>query len=269
MNYLLYHRAARVSAPRLAAWMGITPITRTTEDRPRAVIRFGTSRGMRFRPSLTTINPRTSLGAYSTRGQQLTLLHQAGVLVPSFTTTPELLPLDRGQGILARDYPEGRQPTQGRGITVYANEDQRRRRGRQHDLYMSLIAKDRQFRVHVIGGRTRVREVVPDQPGLTEQAVWNLGRGFTYQLPRGAPSPRVVPAAVQAVSALRLDFGAVDVITTRDGIAYVLEVNTAPGLADPTLEWYGQNLGRLIGLDPTDMPQWEAVERTNDNMEHE
>ena len=74
--------------------------------------------------------------------------------------------------------------------------------------------------------------------------------------------PKVVPIAVQAVAALAYDFGAVDIVTTDgvhgvDGAAFVLEVNTAPGLADPTLEWYAEQLGTMVGKSVDDMPKWD------------
>ena len=42
--------------------------------------------------------------------------------------------------------------------------------------------------------------------------------------------------AEEAVLALGLDFGAVDLVLCKDtGLPYVLEVNTAPGLHSPTV----------------------------------
>jgi hypothetical protein len=268
MNHLLYHPAARVSAPRLAAWMGIDA-TRTLTDtptRPEALIRYGTSKRIPLRPSRITLNTAAALSRYSNRGEQLRLLREGGVRIPHFTALGiETAPFPMGpNGVIARDYPRnGRQPTQGRGITFYPDYAVPRY---GHDLVMAYIPKERQFRVHVIGGRTRVREVIPTDEGLRDQAVWNLGQGFIYNVPQTPPPTTVVPSAVAAVAALRLDFGAVDVVTTANE-AWVLEVNTAPGLSDPSLEWYGTHLGRLIGLHPNNMPKWEAVEPTTTEEE--
>jgi D-alanine-D-alanine ligase-like ATP-grasp enzyme len=47
---------------------------------------------------------------------------------------------------------------------------------------------------------------------------------------------QVKQQAIAAVKALGLDFGAVDVIVNKKGTkAYVLEVNTAPGIESPTV----------------------------------
>jgi hypothetical protein len=59
----------------------------------------------------------------------------------------------------------------------------------------------------------------------------NYDNGFAFQLVREAQIPRAaVELASQAVEALALDFGAVDILHGRDGRFYVLEVNTAPGV---------------------------------------
>ena len=40
------------------------------------------------------------------------------------------------------------------------------------------------------------------------------------------------------IKALKLDFGAVDIIRAKNGKLYVLEVNTAPGLEERKLQIY-------------------------------
>lgn len=52
--------------------------------------------------------------------------------------------------------------------------------------------------------------------------------------------------AVGAVAALDLDFGAVDLIQTKMGKWYVLEVNTACGLAGTTLKKYAEQFRNLL-----------------------
>jgi glutathione synthase/RimK-type ligase-like ATP-grasp enzyme len=50
-----------------------------------------------------------------------------------------------------------------------------------------------------------------------------------------------------AVSALGLDFGAVDIIwNEREDKCYVLEVNTAPGLQGSTLENYANAIMEVL-----------------------
>jgi hypothetical protein len=55
--------------------------------------------------------------------------------------------------------------------------------------------------------------------------------GFAFELMNAAAINRdAVDQAAKAVDALGLDFGAVDVMIGKDGNAYVLEINTAPGV---------------------------------------
>ncbi|MNN94301.1 hypothetical protein D3C81_2129010 [compost metagenome] len=80
--------------------------------------------------------------------------------------------------------------------------------------------------------------------------VRNLANGFIFA--RGEDALGNVPKdvldqAVKAVASLGLDFGAADVIyNDRQKKAYVLEVNTAPGLSGSTLDGYTQRLKEMV-----------------------
>ena len=253
-SFLLYHPMGGVSGPRLGAFMGIECGVRPPPWRPDFLIRYGTARGVPLLPSHTTINRRKSLSSYGGRVEQLNLLHRGGIKVPPYHPNDHGGLINSEDNTIGRDLPQGRQPTQGRGITFYPWE--KAGTMAQHDMFMTFIPKDRQFRVHVIGGRARVRELVPDDESRRAQPIWNASEGFTFRIPTSPIPPSVVPQAVGAVAALGLDFGAVDVIL-HGTTPYVLEVNTAPGLCDTTLEWYASHLGRLIGI--TSMPGWTAL----------
>lgn len=259
-DVLLYHPSGKVSGPKLALYMGIEALQRLDqrqEESPDYVIRWGSRRRIPSVPNKRTLNRRRMLNRYGNRLEQLQRLARAGVMVPHFSTEPVV---SMSGGLLGRSFGDGRQTSGGKGIAFYPHGNAPV--DGQHDFFVAHIPKDRQFRVHVIGGETRTRELVPDDSKARQQAVWNYGSGFTFRYPKGKEIPvRVVPAAVQAVKALWLDFGAVDVITEGDN-AYVLEVNTAPGLSDPTLEWYGDNLARVLGLQ--EIPGWDAKGLSHD-----
>ena len=60
------------------------------------------------------------------------------------------------------------------------------------------------------------------------------------------PDPVRDTIAVNAVKALGLDFGAVDIIyNEKENQYYVLEVNTAPGLEGTTLIKYAERFSKL------------------------
>ena len=176
-----------------------------------------------------------------------------GVSSPSFTTDPDLaLSFVRdGQCIIARTILNGHG---GAGIVIIENEED----FIEAPLYTKYIRKKSEWRIHVMGGGIidATRKVLrPDYPNK-EAINWkirNHDNGFIFQRYNsrvldddGLPTPEkyllpnvVEKQAMNAVKALGLDFGAVDVVyNEKYNMAFVLEVNTAPGLADGTAEIY-------------------------------
>lgn len=105
-----------------------------------------------------------------------------------------------------------------------------------------ITVQRREFRIHVFGGeivyvqqkkRTNDYQNNPNYSNV----VRNYHTGWIYATNEIRPNEASLEEAKKAVEALGLDFGAVDVIT-RGEEAWVLEVNTAPGLQGTTLEVY-------------------------------
>lgn len=152
------------------------------------------------------------------------------------------------------------QHTKGRGFWLCRNAMQvsrammgtRRKKAATH--FMEYVEADYEYRVHIFKGKSiRISQKVffqdPDT-GVVDKSTYYTGK------PKG-DIKAVRKAAKQAVAALGLDFGAVDILA-RDEYeiqygsnqlvtrAYVLEVNAAPGLGGsmPALyakvfqEWY-------------------------------
>jgi hypothetical protein len=126
------------------------------------------------------------------------------------------------------------------------------------DFYVEYAPKEVEFRVHVFCGRIiKISEKRRDGGGDYDPVCWNLGSGWTFM----NPSNETPPAAYQAVAAVmvhKLDFGAVDIMMSAEGEAFVLEVNTAPGLHEHSLEIYGEALREELGL--SDVPGIENVD---------
>lgn len=117
-------------------------------------------------------------------------------------------------------------------------------------LYTKYIKKQSEFRIHLgktgpdvleqhiiaIQQKRRSRDVPDD---AVNWQVRNHQNGFIYARDNVNPPDAVVRAAIRAFEATGLDFGAVDVIyNERQDRAYVLEINTAPGLEGQTLTDY-------------------------------
>jgi len=118
-------------------------------------------------------------------------------------------------------------------------------------LYTQYIKKESEWRVHIIDGDIiDIQRKVRDSRVPTEDVDWrvrNHDRGFIFQRHDVHPPVEVVTAATEAVAALGLFFGAVDVIFNRHhGKAYVLEVNCAPGLEGTTLENYARKFREVV-----------------------
>lgn len=119
-------------------------------------------------------------------------------------------------------------------------------------LYTLYKKKKDEFRVHVFDGeiidvqrKARKHEVEDDK---VNWKVRNLDGGFIFARNNViAPMP-VRKAAIEAVKALGLVHGAVDIGHGRHG-TYVYEVNTACGLAGSTLVTYAKAFAKYLGMD--------------------
>lgn len=113
--------------------------------------------------------------------------------------------------------------------------------------YTKYIVKESEWRIHVAFGQVidatrKIRD--PEYVGEPNWAVRNHQGGFIYARNSGTPTEDVVAQAVAAMEAIGLDFGAVDVMVSKptrqhpERLAYVLEVNSAPGLVGTTVTNY-------------------------------
>lgn len=116
-------------------------------------------------------------------------------------------------------------------------------------LYTKYIKKDHEYRLHVFQNecffvQRKARKLdVPD-----EQVDWqirNHANGFIYANKYIEVPELFKEIAVKAIKVLNLDFGAVDLIVTKTGDPYVLEVNTAPGLSGTTLDKYCEQFSKI------------------------
>lgn len=114
-------------------------------------------------------------------------------------------------------------------------------------LYVEYIKKQQEYRIHLglqrgqpvtIAQQRKARDRdVPD--GNVNWQVRNHQNGFIFVRGDVAPPACVLEVSRRAFLASGLDFGAIDVIyNERERRAYVLEINTAPGLEGQTIEDY-------------------------------
>lgn len=127
--------------------------------------------------------------------------------------------------------------SKGRGFWLVKNEEDLRKalRGTRRKAaathFMEYIAADREYRVHIFNGKSiRISQKKFDDEG-----------NYTTAKPSNRVG-RVRKAAKQAVEALGLDFGAVDVLARGDNNeeVFVLEVNAAPGIGGSLPKLYAE-----------------------------
>lgn len=158
--------------------------------------------------------------------------------LPPWTTDPEVARewVQSGRLVVGRTKLTGHS---GEGIVIIENSLD----FVQAPLYTGYIKKEKEYRIHCAFGHViDIQQKIRD-PGRepTDWKVRNHANGFIY-----VRNNIVVPedAKVQALLAFEssgLDFGAVDVIWNQhEQKAYVLEINTAPGLTGTTIQRYAE-----------------------------
>lgn len=169
------------------------------------------------------------------------ILKKAQVSIPDFTTSrgDAINWIRSGVTVMARTQLNGHS---GQGIEILEPGIDVDEEFVEAPMYTKYIKKNAEYRVHVFGDEAffvqkKARKLdVPDDK--VNWKVRNLNGGFIYAHQNVEASPAIIKAAIDAIAALGLDFGAVDIIEKKNGECFVLEVNTACGLEGTTLEKY-------------------------------
>ena len=188
--------------------------------------------------------------------------------VPSYTDKRDAIfgAIQHNAGLVIRHTVNGHG---GEGIQVItADEMQTVRDIPDAPLYTLLIKKRREYRVHVAkqsnGSHVLLditRKIHRDGIPIAERGhVWNHDNGYIFtrdSILRDWTShstliQRMYVSCVRALSALRLDFAAFDVVVEagsrlEDAKVYILEANTAPGMEGFTLKRYCEYFQSIDG----------------------
>jgi hypothetical protein len=175
---------------------------------------------------------------------QMVRVKEAGVRVPPLylaTDAPDKFPL------LARRF----QHKGGTDIKVVLQvEELPWRAASGSDFFVEYVPIDTEYRVWTYRGRhmgTYRKE--QRHPELFKRVGRNFKNGFAFvAVERDGVPTEAIDIAAAAVDALRLDFGATDILRGKDGAYYFLEVNTAPGV---------QGTRQVIGSLARHIAKWE------------
>lgn len=213
----------------------------------------------------TFLNAPQAVNRAANKVNAFNALRNAGVPTVEFTTETETARdwISHRSTVYSRTVLNGHS---GEGIHIADNNED----FVEAPLYTKGITlQRREFRVHVMQGiviyvqqKKRV-EGWRDLPEYSER-IRNHHTGWIYATSDINPNEACINSAIAAVNALGLDFGAVDIITRHDH-AWVLEVNTAPGLTGTTLETYAQNLINIHNNQP--VIQWTVSNANTDTQQ--
>lgn len=243
---LYQYKAGSASAKALAEKLGIKRIKlEGSKYKPKAtdvIINWGSSTLPQELKNAIILNKPEAIAKASNKLSAFQAFKEAEVPTPEFTTSfhEALKWIDKaGAMVVARTKLSGHS---GEGIVLVQKEN--RDELPNAPLYTEYVKKVQEYRLHVFKGnvffiqRKARKQEVPDDE--VNWQVRNHANGFIFAH-QGVDVPdSYKEAAVAAVKALGLDFGAVDIIETKKKECFVLEVNTACGLEGTTLDKYAE-----------------------------
>lgn len=195
----------------------------------------------------TVLNKPEAVKNASNKLSALNIMKQAGVSVCDFTTDINVAKswiTEDNRIVLCRTLLKS---NSGKGIVLAKTVEELV----PAPLYTKYVRKSSEYRLHVFNGEVIDFVEKKKRQGYNEltpgfnKYVRSYENGWVMTRQDVCVSDVIKQQSVQAVACLGLDFGAVDVVVSSyDGTAYVLEVNTAPGLQGSTIESYKSAIKR-------------------------
>lgn len=184
-------------------------------------------------PSSLCLNAPSAVAVARDKLLTFNALKESNVPAPTYWTDRATAEAERGESIVLERHSLTGQS--GSGIVV-------KRVGEalgNAPLYVRYVRKQREFRVHVFGGKAvavQEKKLESEAEQTADQKlIRNHANGWVFCVNDVAEPDGLRDLAVSACNAVALDFGAVDMIQGKDGKLYVLEINTKPGLSSPTI----------------------------------
>ena len=250
IDYFAYTRASRPTGRTLADLLGFENFgSRRPQDTLGVLLRWGSRK--RMPQAERTFNTAQAIARAADKVITIERLTKAGIkCVPCVLTWEDALALSGNGIILGRS----RHGFGGKGIRIYDpsglyDDRYEREPVRDHEWYSIYHEPSREVRLHVVGGEVvRIQGKYLDFPDDAERNpfVRNHRSGYRFRKPRRELHSRRKELAIEAVKALGLHFGAVDMMLFREQEPMVLEINTAPACSPLTAASYAEALARMI-----------------------
>lgn len=261
MIFVLYHRRSKPTGEILAQALGAQHGEHLPWGiNPDAVIRWG-SRAIGHNVRCT-INHASKIALASDKLRSLQLLRDAGISVPDWSEDPEEM-----------EFPFlGRKIQHARGTDVVLCLQKGDYMRKPRDYYVQYIPTVREFRVHVVAGEViRVQGKFLDNPREAVPWIRNYKTGYRFRTPRKKLNRDRTQQAIDAVRALELDFGAVDLLLSDSRTPFVLEVNTAPACSPLTGRAYVDAFKKFLNIpdEQLDLDKLSLLSSESENLNDE
>lgn len=207
----------------------------------KTIINWGSSAGTPELEKCRVLNLPSIVERVSNKLSFFRQFNDEARIVPWTTTTEGVKSwLQDGSTVCARQKLTGHS---GEGLVLFSPLDP----VPKAQLYTLYVKKRDEYRIHVFKGEVisiqrkaiRSRDEGDESSGEVDHRVRNLKNGYVFVRNNVDPPKDVLVQAIAAVQHTKLDFGAVDVIwNERKQQAFVLEINTAPGLEGQTITDY-------------------------------
>lgn len=237
MIYFAYHPKTRPTGRKIADALGIihkgTFVGKRKVANPDFLVRWGNARRRELDQG-RTINTAEAIWRAGDKVASFQAFDANGVVHPDFWATCP------GVGVVLGRSKRG---FGGTDIQICGHAPCVRA-----EFFCGYTPTKREYRLHVVGERVvRVQRKYLERPELKRSDyIMNHANGYVFKSPAKRLNRDREAAAINAVKALGLDFGAVDLLIGEDNKPYVLEVNTAPACAPKTLNAYVHALAPLV-----------------------
>ena len=265
--FLYRQNALSGGANLLARAMGIRMIkpegSKFTDVPDKTIINWGCGTALNIPTELCTVlNNPVAVGNATNKKKFFELCQANGnVSIPRFTTRKIEAEawLRDGATLFARTVLQG---SGGKGI-VEINTIPDLEKVTEGTLLVEYIKKKHEFRIHVAnGGIIDEQQKLKRRDVLLEDVnyrIRNHENGFIYARGGIRVPNEVKTEALKVLDIVGLDFGAVDVVwNEKKARAYVLEINTAPGLEGATVLAYRMMFCKLLGINATPMDEYDV-----------
>lgn len=260
--FLLYSRKTQKTGKLVAQVLQIDFGQTPPSSCPKILIRWGSSINLPYTPR-KEINSQAAVLLAADKLSSLQTLIQKKISVPELFLLNEDVTIDKFP-ILART----RTHQQGTDIILCLQKtdiERAIRLGRSYGL--RYIPTAREYRIHVFNGKSiKVSQKIwTDTTKVYKPWVRNHLNGHTFRIPETPLDETSRALAKAAVKALKLDFGAVDLIVDDKGESFILEVNTGPGLVRSGIKKYCTHLAKKLKITSLDDTLLNSLRETEND----